>query len=45
MPARVLNLHAPGGFAEYLLELAELRAAGIEPEEPFFARHDVYDPD
>ena len=28
VPARVLNLHAPGGFAEYLHELAELRATG-----------------
>ena len=43
--ARVLNLHAPGGFAEYLLELADLRATGIEPDEAFFARHDIYDPD
>ena len=43
--ARVLNLHAPGGFAEYLRELAGLRAAGNEPDEAFFARHDIYDPD
>ena len=44
-PARVLNLHAPGGFAEYLRELTELRAAGIEPDPGFFERHDVFDPD
>jgi quercetin dioxygenase-like cupin family protein len=44
-PARLLNLHAPGGFAEYLRELGELRAAGIEPDAAFFARHDVFDPD
>jgi quercetin dioxygenase-like cupin family protein len=39
---RVLNLHAPGGFAEYQRELAALRAAGAEPDDAFYDRHDVY---
>jgi len=43
-PARLLNVHAPGGFAEYRRELAVLRDAGIEPDAAFFARHDVFDP-
>jgi quercetin dioxygenase-like cupin family protein len=42
-PARVLNLHTPGGFAEYRRELEELRAQGIEPDEAFFERHDIFD--
>ena len=43
MPARVLNLHTPGGFAQYRRELAELRGQGIEPDTAFFERHDVFD--
>ena len=43
VPARALNLHTPGGFARYWRELTELRAAGTEPDDAFFARHDVYD--
>ena len=43
VPARALNLHTPGGFARYWRELAELRAAGTEPDDAFFERHDVYD--
>jgi quercetin dioxygenase-like cupin family protein len=42
-PARFLNLHTPGGFAEYRRELAALRAKGIEPDREFFERHDVFD--
>ncbi len=42
-PARVLNLHTPGGFARYRRELAELRAQGVEPDTAFFERHDVFD--
>ena len=42
-PARVLNLHTPGGFARYRRELAELRAHGVEPDTAFFERHDVFD--
>ena len=42
-PARVLNLHTPGGFAEYRLELEELRSRGIDPGREFFERHDIYD--
>src|SRR5688572_32365589 len=30
-PVRMLNLHTPGGFAQYRRELAELRAQGIQP--------------
>ena len=45
VPARTLNLHTPGGFAQYWRELTELRAAGAEPDDAFFERHDVYDPD
>jgi quercetin dioxygenase-like cupin family protein len=41
-PARVLNLHAPGGFAEYRRELEKLRSQGIEPDDDFFERHDVF---
>jgi quercetin dioxygenase-like cupin family protein len=42
-PARLLNLHAPGGFVEYRRELEELRSNGIEPDDAFFERHDVFD--
>jgi quercetin dioxygenase-like cupin family protein len=42
-PARVLNLHTPGGFAEYRRELEELRVQGVEPDEAFFERHDIFD--
>jgi quercetin dioxygenase-like cupin family protein len=42
--ARVLNLHTPGGFAEYRRELAALREKGIEPETAFFEHHDVFAP-
>lgn len=42
-PARVLNLHTPGGFAEYRRELEELKAKGIEPDHEFFERHDIFD--
>jgi quercetin dioxygenase-like cupin family protein len=42
-PARALNLHTPGGFAEYRRELEELKAKGIEPDREFFERHDIFD--
>ena len=42
-PGRVLNLHTPGGFVEYRRELEELRAQGVEPDEAFFERHDIFD--
>jgi mannose-6-phosphate isomerase-like protein (cupin superfamily) len=42
-PVRMLNLHTPGGFAQYRRELRELRAQGIEPDRDFFERHDVFD--
>ena len=42
-PVRLLNLHTPGGFAEYRLEVARLRAQGIEPDRAFFESHDIYD--
>jgi quercetin dioxygenase-like cupin family protein len=42
-PARMLNLHTPGGFAEYRRELEALRAKGIEPDAAFFERHDIFD--
>jgi quercetin dioxygenase-like cupin family protein len=42
-PARVLNLHTPGGFAEYRRELEKLRAEGVEPDDAFFERHDIFD--
>jgi mannose-6-phosphate isomerase-like protein (cupin superfamily) len=45
VPARALNLHTPGGFAQYWRELNELRAAGTEPDDAFFERHDVYELD
>ena len=44
-PARALNLHAPGGFAEYRLELERLRSEGAEPDREFFERHDIFDVD
>jgi mannose-6-phosphate isomerase-like protein (cupin superfamily) len=43
VPARALNLHTPGGFAEYRRELEALRAQGVEPDQAFFERHDVFD--
>lgn len=42
-PAKMLNLHTPGGFVQYRRELRELRAQGIEPDVAFFERHDVFD--
>jgi quercetin dioxygenase-like cupin family protein len=42
-PVRMLNLHTPGGFAEYRRQLAELRRQGIEPDRAFFESHDVFD--
>ena len=42
-PVRMLNLHTPGGFAQYRRELGELRTQGIEPDREFFERHDVFD--
>jgi quercetin dioxygenase-like cupin family protein len=41
--ARLLNIHAPGGFAEYRRALAELRNTGVEPDDAFFEHHDVFD--
>lgn len=43
-PARLLNLHTPGGFVEYRRALAELRRSGEEPDTAFYERHDVFDP-
>ena len=42
-PARVLNFHTPGGFAEYRRELEALREKGIEPDDAFFEQHDIFD--
>ena len=42
-PARILNLHTPGGFVEYRRELLALQKQGIEPGDAFFERHDVFD--
>lgn len=42
-PVRMLNLHTPGGFAQYRRELRELSAQGVEPYREWFERHDVYD--
>jgi quercetin dioxygenase-like cupin family protein len=42
-PARVLNLHTPGGFAEYRRKLETLREQGVEPDRAFFERHDIFD--
>lgn len=44
-PARVLNLHTPGGFVEYRRALAELHRTGEKPDKTFFEHHDVFDPD
>lgn len=44
-PVRVLNLHTPGGFAEYRLELEALHEKGIQPDVAFFERHDIFDVD
>ena len=41
--ARMLNIHAPGGFVEYRRELTKLRSAGVEPDDTFFEHHDVFD--
>jgi quercetin dioxygenase-like cupin family protein len=42
-PARMLNLHTPGGFIEYRRALQALRKQGIEPDRAFFERHDIFD--
>lgn len=42
-PVRALNLHTPGGFAEYRLELEVLHARGEKPDEAVFERHDILD--
>lgn len=42
-PARMLNLHTPGGFADYMRERAERAAQGLEPDAAFFERHDIFD--
>ena len=42
-PVRMLNLHTPGGFAQYRRELADLRKQGIEPDTAWFEERDVYD--
>ena len=42
-PARLLNLHTPGGFVEYRRELAAFREQGIEPDTAFYERNDVFD--
>jgi quercetin dioxygenase-like cupin family protein len=42
-PARLFNLHTPGGFVEYRRELEALRTQGVEPDEAFFERHDIFD--
>jgi quercetin dioxygenase-like cupin family protein len=42
-PARLLNLHTPGGFVEYRRELVRLREQGIEPDVAFYERNDVFD--
>ena len=42
-PARLLNLHTPGGFAEYRRELEAMRAQGVEPDDAFYEAHDVFD--
>jgi hypothetical protein len=42
-PAKLLNLHTPGGFVEYRRELVALQEQGVEPEDAFFERHDVFD--
>lgn len=44
-PARLLNLHTPGGFVEYRRELVALHEQGIQPDDAFFERHDVFDAD
>jgi quercetin dioxygenase-like cupin family protein len=42
-PARMLNLHTPGGFADYMRERADLTAQGLQPDAAFFERHDIFD--
>jgi mannose-6-phosphate isomerase-like protein (cupin superfamily) len=43
VPVRALNLHTPGGFAEYRRELEKLKADGVEPDRAFFESHDIFD--
>jgi len=43
--AKLLNLHTPGGFVEYRRELETLHERGVEPDDAFFERHDVFDVD
>ena len=43
-PVRMLNLHTPGGFAQYRRELAGAsRRRGSSRTRAFFERHDVFD--
>lgn len=42
-PARIFNLHTPGGFGEYRGKLEALRSQGIEPDRDFFERNDIFD--
>jgi quercetin dioxygenase-like cupin family protein len=42
-PTRFLNIHTPGGFAEYRQKLQQLRAQGVEPDRAFFEGHDIFD--
>jgi quercetin dioxygenase-like cupin family protein len=42
-PVRALNLHTPGGFADYRRELEALHARGERPDKAFFERHDIFD--
>jgi deazaflavin-dependent oxidoreductase (nitroreductase family) len=41
--ARFLNVHAPGGFEEYLRELDRLAAEGREPDRELHERYDVWE--
>jgi hypothetical protein len=41
--ARFLNVHAPGGFEEYLRELDRLTAEGREPDRELHERYDVWE--
>jgi quercetin dioxygenase-like cupin family protein len=40
---RFVNIHTPGGFAQYRKELMEKRAQGVELDRAFFEAHDIFD--
>jgi hypothetical protein len=43
--ARILTIHAPGGFVGYRRALTELSERGEQPDAAFYEHHDVFCPE